>query len=74
MAEPTERDALAALTEAAGWRRWVDERVDVYIRDRMRIRVIWRGDDAISAGSRFMDDIMVTYSNDSATVRGWLTR
>lgn len=74
MAEPTERDALAAATEAAGWRRWIDDRVDVYIRDRSRVRVIWRGDDAISGGSRFLDDLMETYSNDLATVKAWLAR
>jgi hypothetical protein len=35
--------------------------------------VIWRGDDAISGGSRFQDDVMEQYSRDLNTVKKWLT-
>ena len=74
MAETNERAALAQTTEAVGWRRRVDDRVDVYLRGATRVRVIWRGDDSISGGSRFQDDIMESYSRDLATVKGWLAR
>lgn len=73
-ADSTARAALADLTASAGWRRRIDDRVDVYVRDAVRIRVIWTGDDVISGGSRFQDDIMETYSRDPATIKGWLAR
>ncbi len=68
------RSELAEITAAAGWSRRVDDRVDVYLRGQTRVRVIWRGDDAISGGSRYQDDILETYSRDLATVKGWLAR
>jgi hypothetical protein len=34
--------------------------------------VIWRGDDAISGGTRFQDDIMEQYTRELDTVRAWL--
>jgi hypothetical protein len=74
MAESNERTALAESSEGSGWSRHVDERVDVYIRGPVRVRVIWRGEDVISGGSKFQDDIMESYSSDPATVRGWLAR
>ncbi|CAM5698547.1 hypothetical protein MAUB1S_02782 [Mycolicibacterium aubagnense] len=67
-----ERSALAAHTAGTGWQRWTDDRVDVYLRGASRVRVIWRGDDAISGGSRFQDDIMENYTRELATVRAWL--
>jgi hypothetical protein len=69
-----ERAALAEVSEGVGWQRRIDERVDVYVRAPFRVRVIWRGDDAISGGSRFQDDVMESYSRDLATVKGWLAR
>ena len=74
MAEPNERESLAETTEAVGWQRRVDDRVDVYLRGATRVRGIWRGDDAISGGSRFQDDVMESYSRELATVKGWLAR
>ena len=68
------RSELAEITAAAGWNRRVDERVDVYLRGPTRIRVIWRGNDAISGGSRYQDDQLETYSRDLETVKGWLAR
>lgn len=74
MTETNERAALAETTQAVGWQRRVDDRVDVYLRGATRVRVIWRGDDAISGGSRFQDDVMESYSRELATVKGWLAR
>jgi hypothetical protein len=74
MAESNERAALAEVSEGVGWQRRIDERVDVYVRGPIRVRVIWQGDDAISGSSRFQDDNMESYSRDLATVRGWLSR
>jgi hypothetical protein len=74
MTAPDERTALAQATEAAGWRRRELDRVDVYLRGLARVRVIWQGNDAISGGSRFHDDIMEQYSRDLATVKNWLIK
>jgi hypothetical protein len=68
------RSELAEITAAAGWDRRIDDRVDIYLRGQTRVRVIWRGDDAISGGSRFQEDNLETYSRDLNTVKGWLAR
>jgi hypothetical protein len=68
------RSELAETTVAAGWNRRVDDRVDIYLRGASRVRVIWRGDDAISGGSRYQDDSLEAYSRDLDTVKGWLGR
>ena len=68
------RSELAEITAAAGWNRRIDDRVDVYLRGQTRVRVIWRGDDAISGGSRFQEDNLETYSRDLDVVKGWLAR
>jgi hypothetical protein len=67
-----ERAALAQATEAAGWHRREVERVDVYLRGISRVRVIWQGNDVISGGSRFQEDVMEQYSRDPKTIKGWL--
>ena len=67
-----ERSTLAAHTAETGWQRHTDDRVDVYLRGASRVRVIWRGDDAISGGTRFDEDIMENYTRDLDTVRAWL--
>ena len=74
MTEPNERATLAQASDAVGWQRRVDDRVDIYLRGATRVRVIWQGDDAISGGSRFQDDGMESYSRDLATVKSWLAR
>ncbi|OPX12147.1 hypothetical protein [Mycobacterium sp. AT1] len=68
------RSELAEITAAAGWDRRIDDRVDIYLRGQTRVRVIWRGDDAISGASRFQEDNLETYSRDLDTVKGWLAR
>jgi hypothetical protein len=72
MTATDERTALAQATEAAGWHRREVERVDVYLRGISRVRVIWRGNDAISGGSRFTDDSLEQYSRDLNTIKNWL--
>jgi len=43
MTAPDERAALAKATEESGWQRREVERVDIYLRGKSRVRVIWRG-------------------------------
>jgi hypothetical protein len=68
------RSELAEATEAAGWNRRIDDRVDIYLRGASRVRVIWRGNDAISGGSRYQDDNLEAYSRELDTIKGWLGR
>jgi hypothetical protein len=74
MTATDERSALAEVTKAAGWDHRVNDRTDVYLRGQTRVKVIWRGNDAISGGSRYLDDALETYSRDLATVKGWLAK
>lgn len=74
MTAADERQEQNQLAEQAGWRRNDLDRVDVYLRGDTRIRVIWRGTDAISGATLYQDDIMTTYTRDLPTVNGWLKR
>ena len=49
-------------------------RTDYYTRAPVRIHVIWRGNSAISGGALCHDDVLMAYSRDLATVKGWLKR
>ena len=74
MSTPDLRSELAETTAAAGWNRRIDDRVDIYLRGLTRVRVIWQGNDTISGGSRYQEDVLETYSRDLDTVKGWLSR
>jgi hypothetical protein len=69
-----QRQEQNQLAEQAGWRRNDLDRVDVYMRGDTRIRVIWRGTDAISGATLYQDDVMMTYTRDVPTVNSWLKR
>ncbi|WP_422746854.1 hypothetical protein ACN27E_04420 [Mycobacterium sp. WMMD1722] len=74
MPEGDQRQDLQQLAEQIGWRRNDLGRVDLYLRGDTRVRVLWRGDDAISGATLYQDDIMMTYTRDLPTVSGWLKR
>jgi hypothetical protein len=69
-----EREALSESAVQAGWHRRDADRTDYYTRAPVRIHVIWQGNSAISGGSLYHDDVMMAYTRDLATVRGWLKR
>lgn len=69
-----QRKGLSERAVAAGWQCRGEERTDYYSRSPVRIHVIWGGDDAISGGALYHDDLLMTYSRDFATVEGWLKR
>lgn len=69
-----ERRGLQQLAEQAGWRRNDLGRIDLYLRGDTRVRVIWRGSDAISGATLMQDDVMMTYTRKLPTVNSWLKR
>ncbi|BBX02487.1 hypothetical protein BST36_10260 [Mycolicibacterium moriokaense] len=74
MTTATERSQLSERAVAAGWHCRPTDRTDYYSRSPVRIHVIWQGDDKISGGALYHDDILMTYTRDLATVAGWLRR
>ena len=69
-----ERADLRQAATESGWSHRDLDRVDVFARGTTRIRVIWRGDSAISGSSLFHDDILTTYTRSLADVKGWFKR
>lgn len=74
MPEGDQRQELQQLADQIGWRRNDLGRVDLYLRGDTRVRVLWRGDDAISGATLYQDDVMMTYTRDLPTVNNWLKR
>lgn len=74
MAASGERQALLTYGEERGWKSRTTDRADVYTRDKIRVRVIWQGDEVISGASFFDDEMFETYTRDLGKVRAWLTR
>lgn len=74
MSTATERDQLSERAVAAGWQRRDADRTDYYSRTPVRVHVIWQGNDKISGGALYHDDLLMSYSRDLATVAGWLKR
>jgi hypothetical protein len=74
MTAPDERADLSERAVAAGWHRRDTDRTDYYSRTPVRIHVIWRGNDAISGGALYHDDLLMAYTRDLDTVKGWLKR
>ena len=74
MSGTDERLALSEAGEDKGWKRRESGRVDIYLRDRYRIRVIWQGNEVISGASFFDNEMYETYTRDLAKVRAWLKK
>lgn len=73
----TAADRRAELSERAvqaGWHRRDVDRADYYTRTPVRVHVIWQGNDAISGGALYHDDLLMAYSRELDTVAGWLKR
>jgi hypothetical protein len=74
MSGTDERQALSEAGEEKGWHRRESDRVDIYHRDRYRVRVIWQGSETISGASFFADEMYEAYTRDLAKVRTWLKK
>ena len=74
MSGTDERQALSEAGEEKGWHRRESDRVDVYHRDRYRVRVIWQGTGAISGASFFDNEMYESYTRDLDKVGAWLKK
>ncbi|MGV0794929.1 hypothetical protein [Mycolicibacterium sp. XJ1819] len=74
MTATDERNELSELAVQAGWHRRDADRTDYYSRSPVRVHVIWQGNQAISGGALYHDDVLMAYTRDLSTVRGWLKR
>jgi hypothetical protein len=68
------RKQISERAVQAGWIHRDADRTDYYSRTPVRVHVIWQGNDAISGGALYHDDLLMTYSRDIDTVAGWLKR
>lgn len=68
------RKEISERAVQAGWDRRDADRTDYFTRTPVRVHVIWQGNDKISGGALYHDDLLMTYSRDLATVAGWLKR
>jgi len=74
MTTTDERQTVAELADLGGWDRRDVDRTDYYAKGIIRVQVLWHGDEAISGGSLYQDDIMTAYSRELDTVKSWLRR
>jgi hypothetical protein len=68
------RKEISTRAVQAGWNHRDADRTDYYTRTPVRVHVIWQGNDKISGGALYHDDLLMTYSRDLDTVAGWLKR
>ena len=68
------RKEISDRAVQAGWDRRDADRADYYTRTPVRIHVIWQGNDKISGGALYHDDLLMTYTRDLTTIQGWLKR
>ena len=68
------RKEISERAVQAGWNHRDTDRTDYYSRSPVRVHVIWQGNDKISGGALYHDDLLMTYSRDLDTVAGWLKR
>ncbi len=68
------RKEISERAVQAGWNRRDADRTDYFTRSPVRVHVIWQGNDKISGGALYHDDLLMTYTRDLATVAGWLKR
>jgi hypothetical protein len=68
------RKEISERAVQAGWDCRDTDRTDYFTRTPVRVHVIWQGNDKISGGALYHDDLLMTYSRDLNTVAGWLKR
>ncbi|OBK76775.1 hypothetical protein [Mycobacterium sp. 1274761.0] len=74
MTSSGERQQVSLLAEEAGWQHRDADRSDYYLRRPERVHIVWQGDQAISGGALYRDNILMSTSRELDTVKGWLKR
>jgi hypothetical protein len=74
MTATAQRDEVISLAEQTGWQRRDADRSDYYLRRPDRVHIVWQGNQAISGGVLYKDNILMSLTRDLDTVKGWLKR
>ena len=74
MTATAERDEVSELAVEAGWQHRDADRSDYYLRRPERVHIVWQGNQAISGGVLYKDNILMSLTRDLDTVKGWLKR
>jgi hypothetical protein len=74
MTATDQRQTVAELADLGGWERRDVDRTDYYAKGSARVQVLWQGNETISGGSLYHDDILTAYSRDLNTVKSWIKR
>ena len=74
MATTAERDEVISLAEQTGWQHRDADRSDYYLRRPDRVHIVWQGNQAISGGVLYRDNMLMSLTRDLETVKGWLKR
>jgi hypothetical protein len=74
MTSNAERGEVSQLAAQAGWQHRDAERSDYYLRRPERVHIVWQGNQAISGGALYRDNILMSISRELDTVKGWLNR
>ncbi|HEV7853741.1 MAG TPA: hypothetical protein VGP27_20650 [Mycobacterium sp.] len=74
MTSNAERGEVSQLAAQVGWQHRDAERSDYYLRRPERVHIVWQGNQAISGGALYRDNILMSISRELDTVKGWLNR
>jgi hypothetical protein len=74
MTSNAERGEVSQLAAQAGWQHRDADRSDYYLRRPERVHIVWHGNQAISGGALYRDNILMSISRELDTVKGWLNR
>jgi hypothetical protein len=74
MTSNAERGEVSQLAAQAGWQHRDADRSDYYLRRPERVHIVWQGNQAISGGALYRDNILMSISRELDTVKGWLNR
>jgi hypothetical protein len=74
MTSNAERGEVSQLAAQAGWQHRDADRSDYYLRRPERVHIVWQGNQAISGGALYRDNILMSISRELDAVKRWLNR
>lgn len=74
MTATVQRDEVIGLAEQTGWQHRDADRSDYYLRTPDRVHIVWQGNQAISGGALYRDNILMSVTRELDTVKSWLNR